>query len=144
MTRPLAVKYAKTGQLATILAGSPTPNFGRLAACDGEDPELFFAEAPALIAEAKAICNVCPVLEQCAKWGLESVNFGILGGMTEKERFMKRGAKDAPDFSHAEQVRTEIRYIFESSSATVAIRYGVDARTVARWRQVLSPYRKAA
>lgn len=37
---------------------------------------------------AKAICAVCPVLEECRAWALESrVPFGILGGMTERERW---------------------------------------------------------
>jgi WhiB family transcriptional regulator, redox-sensing transcriptional regulator len=37
--------------------------------------------------EAKRICAGCPVLSECRAWALESrIPFGILGGMSERER----------------------------------------------------------
>ena len=74
------------------------------AACLDEDPELFFPvgdTGPALlqIAEAKAVCNRCDVVDQCLRWALETgQNFGVAGGMSEDERLGgKRRAKRAAD-----------------------------------------------
>lgn len=62
------------------------------AICKWEDPELFFpignAEpAQRQIAEAKAVCNRCPVKPECAEWALESgQTAGVWGGLSEDER----------------------------------------------------------
>ena len=47
------------------------------AICRDEDPELFFPvgnSGPALlqIAEAKAVCQRCPVTSECLSWALET------------------------------------------------------------------------
>ncbi|MFJ4427585.1 WhiB family transcriptional regulator [Streptomyces bobili] len=69
------------------------------AACREEDPELFFPignSGPALlqIEEAKALCRICPVLEKCGQWALDSgQDAGVWGGLSEeKRRAMKRRA----------------------------------------------------
>jgi WhiB family redox-sensing transcriptional regulator len=69
------------------------------AACRAVDPELFFPignSGPALVqmAEAKAVCRVCPVLQQCRQWALgSSQDAGVWGGLSEEERrAMKRHA----------------------------------------------------
>jgi len=62
------------------------------AICRDEDPELFFPignSGPALlqIAEAKAVCERCPVIGDCLSWALESgQDAGVWGGMSEDER----------------------------------------------------------
>ncbi|MDQ2845834.1 MAG: WhiB family transcriptional regulator [Actinomycetota bacterium] len=62
------------------------------AICRDEDPELFFPignSGPALlqIAEAKAVCERCPVISDCLSWALESgQDAGVWGGMSEDER----------------------------------------------------------
>jgi len=62
------------------------------AACQDEDPELFFPignTGPALvqIEEAKLVCQRCPVLEPCLQWALESgQDAGVWGGLSEDER----------------------------------------------------------
>ena len=62
------------------------------AICRDEDPELFFPvgnSGPALaqIAEAKIVCNRCPVTAECLAWALESgQDAGVWGGMSEDER----------------------------------------------------------
>lgn len=64
------------------------------AACrnTGADPELFFPvgdSGPALfqIAEAKAVCRRCPVIEVCLALALEgSEPAGVWGGLTAAER----------------------------------------------------------
>ena len=57
------------------------------AVCRDEDPELFFPvgnSGPALaqIADAKLVCNRCPVTTECLSWALESgQDAGVWGGM---------------------------------------------------------------
>lgn len=70
------------------------------AVCRDEDPELFFPvgnSGPALhqIAQAKIVCNRCPVTNMCMKWALETgQDAGVWGGLSEEERrALKRDAK---------------------------------------------------
>jgi WhiB family redox-sensing transcriptional regulator len=57
------------------------------AICQGTDPDLFFpvgnaSSGPTLIqiAEAKAVCHRCPVIDQCLSWALDADPVeGILG-----------------------------------------------------------------
>ncbi|MDW4910352.1 WhiB family transcriptional regulator [Streptomyces sp. ADMS] len=64
----------------------------RLAACVGEDPELFFpvgTAGPALrdTATAKRVCARCPVPPQCLDWALRSgQTSGVWGGTCDGER----------------------------------------------------------
>jgi len=63
-----------------------------VAACWGQDPELFFPDgnkAPALLQaeEAKSVCRRCEVAEACLKWAIESgQDAGVWGGQSEGER----------------------------------------------------------
>jgi WhiB family redox-sensing transcriptional regulator len=69
-----------------------TADWRHASACLDEDPELFFPignTGPALlqIAEAKAVCRGCPVLEKCLSWALETgQDAGVWGGLSEDER----------------------------------------------------------
>ncbi|MEO7126844.1 MAG: WhiB family transcriptional regulator [Nakamurella sp.] len=62
------------------------------ALCRDEDPELFFPvgnSGPALlqIAEAKTVCERCPVREQCLEFALATgQDAGVWGGLSEDER----------------------------------------------------------
>ena len=62
------------------------------AACNDEDPELFFpigTTGPAVeqAIVAKRICAVCDVREQCLEYAVETnQDSGIWGGLTEDER----------------------------------------------------------
>jgi WhiB family redox-sensing transcriptional regulator len=75
------------------------------AACLHEDPELFFPIGntdPALqwADEAKAVCNRCPVMQDCLAWALETrQEHGVWGGMSEGERRseLRRAARRLSD-----------------------------------------------
>jgi WhiB family redox-sensing transcriptional regulator len=60
----------------------------RSAACAGTDPELFFpASSRQPATEAKRICAACPVQTECLQYSLANEEeFGVWGGLTEKER----------------------------------------------------------
>lgn len=49
--------------------------------CRNNDPELFFAETPHEVEVAKALCQECPVREQCLAGALERAEpWGVWGG----------------------------------------------------------------
>jgi WhiB family redox-sensing transcriptional regulator len=49
--------------------------------CRREDPELFFAETPADVELAKAMCLTCPVRQECLAGALERREpWGVWGG----------------------------------------------------------------
>jgi WhiB family redox-sensing transcriptional regulator len=62
------------------------------AICRDEDPELFHpvgTSGPALLqlAEAKRVCQRCPVTEACRDFALgNGIDSGVYGGMSEDER----------------------------------------------------------
>lgn len=62
-------------------------------ACRTDDPNLFAPEGTAgkwaqIIAAAKAVCNRCPVIEDCLQWALDNREpHGIYGGLDEDERW---------------------------------------------------------
>ena len=57
-----------------IRAGDPLP-------CHGDDPDLWFAEAPADLELAKSLCAGCPVRARCLAAALDREEpWGVWGG----------------------------------------------------------------
>lgn len=57
------------------------------ARCLDADPEAFFPEKGGSTREAKRICAICPVQQECLSYALDNdERFGIWGGMSERER----------------------------------------------------------
>lgn len=60
---------------------SATQNLGDVLPCRVNDPELFFAEAPADVEYAKSLCADCPLRLECLAGALErSEPWGVWGG----------------------------------------------------------------
>jgi WhiB family transcriptional regulator, redox-sensing transcriptional regulator len=56
------------------------------AVCRKEDPDEMFVRG-AKQREAAVICRHCPVMQECAAEALDNkVEFGVWGGMTERQR----------------------------------------------------------
>ncbi|MDQ2851248.1 WhiB family transcriptional regulator [Dermatophilaceae bacterium Sec6.4] len=56
------------------------------AACRGGSPDELFAKGAAQ-QNAKAICHGCPVVAECLADALDNrTEYGVWGGMTERER----------------------------------------------------------
>jgi WhiB family redox-sensing transcriptional regulator len=71
------MNYAGGGLLAVPLPGA----VGELLPCREVDPELFFAEVPADVEEAKALCRDCPIREACLAGALQRREpWGVWGG----------------------------------------------------------------
>ncbi len=57
------------------------------ARCRNSDPEVFFVRGAAQSRRAVGICRGCPVREACLRYAIENeIEFGIWGGMTERQR----------------------------------------------------------
>ena len=60
---------------------SSSPSLPAALPCHLVDPEVFFAEAPADVEAAKALCRDCPVREACLAGALERREpWGVWGG----------------------------------------------------------------
>ena len=136
---PVTINLAKKGQLKTVLKDLDFPDFGNDAACFGQDTELFYSEDTQAIASAKGICSGCPLIKECATWAVQHEEFGVFGGLSAKERKLMRGGLPAVDTQLVAKIRAEIKFIFDASAKEVALRFGVDTRTVVRWRNILRP-----
>lgn len=63
----------------------PTPSTPappqRPVPCRGEDPELWFADSPAALEQAKALCAGCPMRSACLAGALDRAEpWGVWGG----------------------------------------------------------------
>ena len=57
-----------------------------LGRCAGSDPDALFVQGKAQRA-AKVVCKGCPVVAECLADALDNrTEFGVWGGMTERER----------------------------------------------------------
>lgn len=64
-------------------------------ACRDVDPELLFSSG-SVQTRAKRICRSCPVWRQCRTEALENrIEFGLWGGLTERERRVIHAARAA-------------------------------------------------
>lgn len=65
----------------------PGEDWQSLANCQGVDPDLFFPQRGASVREAKAVCSMCKVQEQCLNTAINrGEKFGIWGGASERQR----------------------------------------------------------
>ncbi|HSM45444.1 MAG TPA: WhiB family transcriptional regulator [Acidimicrobiia bacterium] len=75
----------------TQLAAELAADWRAHAACSGYPNTLFFPSVDRAddvsVAKAKAVCAVCPVIDDCLEYALETnQRSGIWGGTSEKER----------------------------------------------------------
>ena len=62
-------------------------NWWDRAACLCVDDEAFFPERGGSTYEAKKLCKICPVKDECLEYALErDESWGVWGGTSEKER----------------------------------------------------------
>ncbi|HPB72169.1 MAG TPA: WhiB family transcriptional regulator [Phycicoccus sp.] len=61
-------------------------DWARLGACSDQDPDALFVQGRAQ-RDAKAVCRGCQVVSECLADALDNrVDFGVWGGMTQRER----------------------------------------------------------
>lgn len=110
------------------------------AACWGTDPELFFSDNKDGQAEAKKVCDRCPVRAACLADAYDtdlSIPYGVRGGLSANQR------RKARDRNRTSAYRDERNAAIQATRALtgngvpaheIAALLGVDVRTVSRWR----------
>ena len=64
------------------------------AACRGMNPELFYPGQGESVAEARAVCEECPVRRECLSTALARPEmFGVWGGLAERGRRQVRNSR---------------------------------------------------
>ena len=67
------------------------------ALCAETDPEAFFPEKGGSTREAKRVCRSCEVRSECLEYALKhDENFGIWGGLSERQRHRLKQQPAAP------------------------------------------------
>ena len=135
--RPLLMDLAIGGGLKEALNMMDFPNFGKDAACDGLDTEIFFEDTVPAAKKAKEICSSCPLKTICAEWGIRYENHGVWGGLSAKERFLMRGGKDAIEPLDLTQAAKDYQIIMFKPLEEISQRFNVAERTVIRWKEIL-------
>lgn len=106
MTKPAKpAKADKAVQLPGMFEFQATP-WMEHAACQEHDTELFFAERGGETRRAKAICQQCPVIDECLAYALELPNIvGIWGGTSGKQRrkLLRDKPRTKPPIRHGTQ-----------------------------------------
>jgi WhiB family redox-sensing transcriptional regulator len=75
--------------IGAIGANGIRPDWHDDAACRSMGADLFFSERGDIrwVAEAKAVCATCDVVEECLQWAIDTGSrHGVFGGLTPKER----------------------------------------------------------
>jgi hypothetical protein len=143
MKRPIVIDLAVKGLLAQFKAIPAQLDLAQ-AVCVNADSEIFFSEEPSEIALAKSICGECPIATQCAEWAAKNAEYGVFGGLTPAERQEKFGLAIIDTELGAEESQLQENFILNEPATKVAEFFGVDTRTVKRWRKLLNSYTLAA
>ena len=80
----------------------------------------------------------------CRDYAIKHENHGVWGGTSAEDRFKIRGNKEAFETHQIAELLTEAKYILNTPAEDVAKTYGVDTRTVARWRNTIRDAKKAS
>ena len=81
------------------------PKWQRQGACLGAHPDLFFPERGQSTKPAKEICKSCKVKEECLKFALDgSEQFGVWGGMSERQRKRLRMGRARKDMNNGSNI----------------------------------------
>lgn len=84
------------------------------AACRNTDPDALFVQGAAQN-RAKTVCRGCPVRTECLADALDNrIEFGVWGGMTERER--RALLRRRPDVSSWRELLETARDAYQRSS----------------------------
>jgi WhiB family redox-sensing transcriptional regulator len=99
--------------LPALLPVADLQDWTALGACADQDPDDLFVTGAAQN-RAKAVCLGCPVRTECLSDALDNqVEFGVWGGMTERER--RALLKRRPDVTSWHDLLTEARAAHEAA-----------------------------
>lgn len=121
------------------------PAFFSDASCVGEDPEIFDGETLSDIVTAKRICNGCPIRDECAKWAMQTQDFGVWGSLTPNERSRKAKGMKVVNITELRLLDEELKKLASDSPlAELASEFNVTTRTIQRWRKKIFATKQAS
>ncbi len=122
-----------------MLLNTGLPDFtGAVCAEPWVDPDVFFDETPAGVAEAKALCARCPVSDVCLSYAMSVSEQGTWGTYTEKERKqLRRNLNSATQMVDVAAVENRRLLCSSQSASSLARHFRVSERTIQRWRKEL-------
>ena len=95
------------------------------AACKGTDPDELFVQGAAQN-RAKLICRGCPVRTECLADALDNrIEFGVWGGMTERER--RALLRRRPDVTSWRDLLEQARNTYERAASELIASLGGEA-----------------
>ena len=89
MTKGTSTGIRPVHLLPITMPGPAVPALGAWHSCGlciGEDPDVFFPSHGDPGAEARTICTACPVVKECLSYATAADEFGIWGGLDQRER----------------------------------------------------------
>src|SRR5450756_2890022 len=89
MPEDISTNNQVTRLLPVVMPGAVTPAPGEWhgrGLCTGEDPDAFFPSHGDPGTEARRICGICPVRDDCLDYSTEADEHGIWGGLDQDER----------------------------------------------------------
>lgn len=135
--RPHVVALALAGNLHLLEKAISMPHAFQNAACIRTDPDLFFSENPRKVALAKSICATCPIRLKCLAWAMDNEEYGVFGGTTARERSAQRKGTVVIDDSHLRKMQEQLAMILSPDINRAITAFGVNKRTIYRWRELV-------
>jgi len=121
------------------------PAFFSEASCVGEDPQIFDGETVSAIVKAKQICNGCPIRDECARWAMQTQDFGVWGSLTPNERSKKAKGMKVVNITELRLLDDELKKLASDSTiAELALEFNVTTRTIHRWRKKIFATKQAS
>ena len=85
-SKPPGQKPHRAGVQEAVCSADPEEPWVSRALCRTTNPDELFARGAAQ-SKAAVICRHCPVMQECGAEALDNrVDFGVWGGMTERQR----------------------------------------------------------
>lgn len=97
--------------LDALLVTDPQGYWKIHAICQEENPALFFSPRTVEIEKARSICHQCPVWTDCLEYAFNHpLEAGILGGLTQNERFALLTLLEQQGTSYEEKQNHELEH----------------------------------
>ena len=144
MKRPLIVEQALAGDLSALESDTSYPAFFSDSLCVGvENDDIFFSEDVREVRAAKAICFECPIQSLCLTWAIREQVEGVFGGTTTEERG-SLGVIGQYGSEEVALIRKQYQMLCETTVANAIEFFGVNERTIYRWRIIVQNVKKAS
>ena len=132
--RPLVVTLVLDNQLSSLAERVLSSGSLEGGNCSLDVADYFFSENPRDVAHALKICAGCPIRQKCLQVAIERGEEGIWGGTTHAQRLKMQPVVKDLELPTLKEAKSELHAIMFGDASEMAQKYGVERRTVQRWR----------